>query len=273
MHYPVKHQHATHPRARQHPEMTCFQDACCPCRQWSFPLPLPLPLLGIFRAKQLPLSGGSFPWSNELEHACLAEFIGAAPYSEVLFHPTCQNWKWIMTYCKYRFGATENNRLASYPNATLCCAVRTLPLHPAPAVSQYTQKCVRVCDLQAFHRVSMNQAVPKHAMTWARDECMQAVFYHKASKTLLVTDAVVYISPDPPEVMVAVCSPRGRCCKNAHTRRNLRLRKLTPLLHVAAFHYLFSCNKRASVMFHSCSLRGCGSQRTLGALGCRASCL
>ncbi|CAL5224815.1 g7564 [Coccomyxa viridis] len=79
-------------------------------KQWAFPLPLPLPLLGIFGAKQLPPSGGSFPWSDELEHACLAEFIGAAPYSE-------------------------------------------------------------------------------------------AVFYHKASKTLLVTDAVVYISSDPPEVI------------------------------------------------------------------------
>lgn len=55
----------------------------CLCRQWSFPVPLPLPLLGIFGAKQLPLNGGSFPWSDELEHACLAEFIGAAPYSEV----------------------------------------------------------------------------------------------------------------------------------------------------------------------------------------------
>ncbi len=32
--------------------------------------------------------------------------------------------------------------------------------------------------------------------------CMQAVFYHKASKTLLVTDAVVYISSDPPEVLL-----------------------------------------------------------------------
>jgi len=30
---------------------------------------------------------------------------------------------------------------------------------------------------------------------------MQAIFYHKASKTLLVTDAVVYINSDPPEVM------------------------------------------------------------------------
>ena len=53
------------------------------CRQWSFPLPLPLPLLGIFGAKKLPLSGGDLPWSDELEHACLAEFIGLAPYSEV----------------------------------------------------------------------------------------------------------------------------------------------------------------------------------------------
>ena len=53
------------------------------CRQWSFPLPLPLPLLGIFGAKKLPLSGGNLPWSDELEHACLAEFIGLAPYSEV----------------------------------------------------------------------------------------------------------------------------------------------------------------------------------------------
>ena len=30
---------------------------------------------------------------------------------------------------------------------------------------------------------------------------VQAVVYHMVSKTLLVTDAVVYISPDPPEVM------------------------------------------------------------------------
>jgi len=36
---------------------------------------------------------------------------------------------------------------------------------------------------------------------------MQAIFYHKASKTLLVTDAVVYISSDPPEVMIQLNSP------------------------------------------------------------------
>lgn len=56
------------------------------CRQWSFPLPLPLPLLGVFGAKALPLSGGDLPWSDELEHVCLAEYIGAAPYSEVHRH-------------------------------------------------------------------------------------------------------------------------------------------------------------------------------------------
>jgi hypothetical protein len=55
-------------------------------RQWSFPLPLPLPLLGIFGAQALPLSGGDFPWSDELDHACLAEYIGAAPYTEVRLH-------------------------------------------------------------------------------------------------------------------------------------------------------------------------------------------
>lgn len=63
--------------------MRKLEDAC---RQWSFPLPLPLPLLGVFGAKALPLSGGNFPWSDELEHACLAEYIGAAPYSEVCLY-------------------------------------------------------------------------------------------------------------------------------------------------------------------------------------------
>ena len=31
---------------------------------------------------------------------------------------------------------------------------------------------------------------------------MQAVFFHKASGTLLVTDAAVYISSNPPEVLL-----------------------------------------------------------------------
>lgn len=30
---------------------------------------------------------------------------------------------------------------------------------------------------------------------------LQTAFFHKASRTLLVTDAVVYISEDPPEVI------------------------------------------------------------------------
>ena len=29
---------------------------------------------------------------------------------------------------------------------------------------------------------------------------MQAAFFHKPTRTLLVTDAVVYLSEDPPEV-------------------------------------------------------------------------
>ena len=41
---------------------------------------------------------------------------------------------------------------------------------------------------------------------------MQAIFYHKASKTLLVTDAVVYISSDPPEVMLKISSSIPSIC-------------------------------------------------------------
>ena len=37
-----------------------------------------------------------------------------------------------------------------------------------------------------------------------KEKCFsaQAVFYHKASRTLLITDAAVYISSDPPEVLL-----------------------------------------------------------------------
>lgn len=72
---------------------TPIEQFCTYCRQWSFPLPLPLPLLGVFGAKELPANGGDLPWSDELEHACLAEYIGAAPYSEVAAFPTavCRN--------------------------------------------------------------------------------------------------------------------------------------------------------------------------------------
>lgn len=52
-------------------------------RQWSWPVNLPLPLLGIFGAKTLPADGAGVPWADELEHYCLAEKIGIAPYSEV----------------------------------------------------------------------------------------------------------------------------------------------------------------------------------------------
>ena len=34
----------------------------------------------------------------------------------------------------------------------------------------------------------------------------QGAFYHKASKTLMVTDAVVYVADKPPEVWKTVCS-------------------------------------------------------------------
>ena len=40
---------------------------------------------------------------------------------------------------------------------------------------------------------------------------MQAVFYHKASGTLLVTDAAVYISSDPPEVLL-LRGMSDHCC-------------------------------------------------------------
>lgn len=46
---------------------------------------------------------------------------------------------------------------------------------------------------------------------------MQAVFYHKASKTLLVTDAVVYISSDPPEVRFPACYFPACCSRMFHT--------------------------------------------------------
>ena len=41
---------------------------------------------------------------------------------------------------------------------------------------------------------------------------MQAVFYHKASRTLLVTDAAVYISSDPPEVLLLLQGMSDQCC-------------------------------------------------------------
>lgn len=34
----------------------------------------------------------------------------------------------------------------------------------------------------------------------------QGAFYHKASRTLMVTDAVVYVPDKPPEVRGTVCS-------------------------------------------------------------------
>ena len=49
---------------------------------------LPLPLLGIFGARTLPADGAGVPWRDELEHHCLAEKIGIAPYSEVQGSPS-----------------------------------------------------------------------------------------------------------------------------------------------------------------------------------------
>ena len=37
----------------------------------------------------------------------------------------------------------------------------------------------------------------------------EVAFLHKASKTLLVTDALIHISPEPPEV----------CCRSSHDQR------------------------------------------------------
>ena len=58
-------------------------------RQWSFPLDLPLPLLGIFRARVLPMSdadAADVPWADEIRFENLSEHIGFAPYTEARTH-------------------------------------------------------------------------------------------------------------------------------------------------------------------------------------------
>ena len=110
---------------------------CCVAhRQWSWPINLPLPLLGIFGAKTLHNSGPDLPWSDELEHVSLAEKIGIAPYSEVIFCPG----------------------------------------------------------------TSMLILLELHVIKQKRIGAVQTAFFHKPTRTLLVTDVVQYISEDPPEV-------------------------------------------------------------------------
>ena len=172
-----------HGRPQWSAKASCGDTGFGTCRQWSFPLPLPLPLLGIFGAKKLPLSGGNLPWSDELEHACLAEFIGLAPYSEVSAsspgHLLLQPFSLHKSSCNY---------LAPVIYAIVSIAA--------------------LCACQQGHMLLVMCAnQPQGRMLAA-----QAVFHHKASRTLLVTDAAVYISSDPPEVLLLSRDIFCRCC-------------------------------------------------------------
>ena len=64
--------------------------------------------------------------------------------------------------------------------------------------AHWCKRCSSVCMSARMHAAGVVfEGCPE-------DEYLstQAVFYHKASRTLLVTDAAVYITSDPPEVLL-----------------------------------------------------------------------
>ena len=72
----------------------------------------------------------------------------------------------------------------------------------------WCERCSSVCVSAKMHAA---RDVFKRS---PEDKCFsaQAVFYHKASRTLLVTDAAVYISSNPPEVLLLLQDMSNRCC-------------------------------------------------------------
>lgn len=159
--------------------------------QWSFPLNLPIQFFGIFPEGELGLTEEGMPWEDEIEQRMLLppsigeansnpgtlqqgqgrRCLAALRIQFLMMERHCPiHWR-MVAWSMYQLGAAEQTSVP--PRGMADANALTQPVaHP--------HACVGIGD-------------------YARQgEC---AFFHKSTRTLLVTDAVMYLSDDVPDII------------------------------------------------------------------------
>ena len=112
-----------------------------------------------------------------------------------------------------------------------CFHCRNQPAHARLKMYRtYTAGWCRCCSFVSMS-VRMHAAGDVYTGSPEDARSVQAVFYHKASRTLLVTDAAVYISSDPPEVLCPSRDISHHCCMSCCRKAVPSPARLMPTIH------------------------------------------
>ena len=161
--------------------------------QWSFPLNLPIQFFGIFPEGELGLTEEGMPWEDEIEQRMLLPpSIGEANSNP----GTLQQGQACRCLAALRIQFFMMELLCPIPWGT----ARRVRTSQAPlSNSAYLQGMV-----DAGLTAALIQAAPHaHACIGIGDFARQGecAFFHKSTRTLLVTDAVMYLSDDVPDII------------------------------------------------------------------------
>ena len=150
-------------------------------RQWTFPLPLPPQLLGIFREGVLKDNDSDTPWAADIEQKVFESTIGPPltplPYCHACAYAAAAATAGMVGHACSRLGAWQG-----------------LPCALSSAAGKSTQ------GSDPSRRKLRHRLMATELHCAGAGPYTEVAFLHKASGTLLVTDAVIYVSPEAPEV-------------------------------------------------------------------------
>lgn len=173
---------------------------CLMHRQWSWPIPLPPQAFGIFSKGTLEDSDQTTPWAEEIEQKVFASSVGMSLCMRH-FLATSNLMLLRSSVCKYSLMSTCSKASAAGTAFRFCHG----KLSYMSSISSLKIGVDLACQ--------MRQVIRMRTFTPSKKDCIvtnlnlpgfgpysEVAFFHKQSKTLLVTDAVVQIPASPPEV-------------------------------------------------------------------------
>ncbi len=169
------------------PRSSEMDSLCASCRQWSWPLWLPVQFFGIFPDSTLVDNDSSAPWSEELEQKLFSSAVGE-PF------PYCQQQSTdvAVTFLLYNMAI-----LLGHAN------------------------CLALID-------SGGDPTEEERPAWMSlfsagiGPYVEMAFFHKPTRTLLTTDAVIFVPQRPPAVRLLLSSWLCHCMKRTEAAKPLR---------------------------------------------------
>lgn len=187
-------------------------------RQWSWPIPLPPQAFGIFSKGTLEDSDQTTPWAEEIEQKVFASSVGMRLC--ITHFPAMSDLMLLMSStCKYSLIRYMFKGISSW----YCFS-----LLPWQAI---LDEFYFILEDRSGFGCQMRQVIRMRDFSPSKKACMvtnlnlpgfgpysEVAFFHKQSKTLLVTDAVVQIPASPPEVgpLFALLGELLKCYLHSH---------------------------------------------------------